>query len=307
MPVFERTVNFFAAAGMDGGQALEWNRRMYFVGGFNGTIYNGGTFCSPNGQDVFIANAHNDASSLSGRAFHRMVVHENRLFVTGGFDGTNALNDCWMYDGKWTRIATNIGGARYGHLMWSFDGRLFVSGGTDGSNVLSDVWTSYDGTIWRRLIAANTTLGRFMSAGCVYDKRMYFTGGTNGTAALQDVYSSVNGMDWVRHAAPPDFPACCCHTLTSWNNKMVLITGATGFDQRSVSGVFAPSQLWYSEDGTHWVRGSDDLEFSRANHAAFAYGERQRLIVTCGTDGATRYADIWQTRGEEFLNRAWAW
>jgi hypothetical protein len=89
---------------------------------------------------------------------------------------------------------------------------------------------------------------------------------------------------------------------------MVLITGATGFDQRSVSGVITPSQLWYSEDGTHWVRGADDLEFTRANHAAFAFTEKHRLIVTCGIDAAAvRYADIWQTRGEEFLNRAWAW
>jgi N-acetylneuraminic acid mutarotase len=140
MPVFERTVNFFSAAGMDGGQALEWNKKMYFTGGFNGTIYNGGTFMSPNGQEIFVENAHNAASSYNGRAYHRMVLHDNRLFITGGFDGAAALNDCWMYNGSvWTRVATNIGGARYGHLMWSFDNRLFIAGGNNGSAVLSDI------------------------------------------------------------------------------------------------------------------------------------------------------------------------
>jgi len=307
MPVFQRTVNFFTLAGMEGVQALEWNKRMYFVGGFNGTLYFGGTISSPNGQDIFMENAHNDASSLTGRAYHRMVVHDNRLFVTGGFDGTNALNDCWMYDGKWTRVAADIGGARYGHLMWAYDGRLFIAGGSNGTVLLTDIWVSYDGTTWRELVANHPLLTREMSAGCVYDNRMWFTGGLDAIAAQRDVYSSVNGMDWVRHAAPPDFPACCCHTLTVFNNKMVLIAGATGFSQRSVTGVFSPSQLWYSEDGTHWVRGADDLEFSRANHCAFAYTEQQRLVVSSGTDGVTRYSDIWQTIGEEFLNRAWAW
>lgn len=309
MPVFERTVNFFAAAGFEGAQAVDFNKRMYFVGGFNGTIYSGATIYSPNGQEVFIANAHNAATSLSGRAFHRMVIHDNRLFVTGGYDGTNALNDCWMYDGsQWTRVATNIGGARYAHLMWAYDNRLFIAGGTNGTNTLSDIWCSFDGTNWTRIVAAHPLLSRSFSAGCVYDNKMWFTGGFDGTAAIRDVYSSVDGRNWTRHAAPPDFPACCSHTLTSFNNKMVLITGGTGITTRSTTGIFNPSQLWYSENGTEWVRGADDLEFSRANAAAFAYTEQQRLIVTCGIDsGSTRYADIWQTIGEEFLNRAWAW
>ena len=307
MPVFERSVNFFAVLGFEGVQACEWNKQMYAVGGYNGTLYSGATFRSPNGQEVYTESTHNDASALSGRAFHRMVVHENRLFVTGGYGASGALNDCWMYDGKWTRVSTDIGGARYGHVMWAYDGRLYISGGTDGTNTLSDVWASYDGTNWRRLIAANNTLSRSFAAGCVFDNKMYLTGGFNGTAAIRDVWTSVNGINWETQAIPPGFPATCGHTLTSFDNKMVLLSGGTSFSTRNFTGIFNPSQLWYSENGTLWVLGSDDLEFSRVNAAAFAFTEQQRLVVTCGYDGTNRYADIWQTRGVEFLDRDQDW
>lgn len=306
MPIFERTVDF-PGGGYEGLQGCEWNKQMYFVGGFDGTDYWGITVRSPNGQEIFYENMHNDATSITGRAFHRMIVHENRLYVTGGYDGTSALNDCWVYDGKWTRVATDIGGARYGHVMWSFNGRLYISGGTDGTTIFDDVWTSAEGSHWDRVLDDNNTLSRSFAAGCVYDNKMYLTGGYDGSAAIRDVLTTVDGYNWETQAVPPAFPATCGHTLTSFDNKLVLMSGGTSYTTRAFSGIFNPTQLWYSENGTLWVLGSDDLEFSRVNATAFAFTEQQRLIVSGGFDGTNRYRDIWQTRGVEFLDRDQDW
>jgi hypothetical protein len=303
MPVFGRTLNLFQAAGFEGLKAVEWNKSMYAVGGYNGTIYSGATFRSPDGQNIEIPNPHGNASSITGRAHHGMVAHNNRIFVTGGYNASGALNDCWMYDGKWTRVCENIGGARYAHLMWSFDNRLYIAGGESAaSTYYDDVWASYDGVTWRKVLDNSPTLTRSFSAGCVWDNKMWFVGGYLA-AALRDVWCSVNGFTWEQQLTANDLPALCGHTVTVFDNKMVLIGGCSGWAQRSWTGVTSPSGLYYSENGSQWIRGADDLEFTRTSHAAFAFTDKQRLVVSCGTNGTVRYADIWQSIGCEMFGR----
>jgi hypothetical protein len=303
MPVFERTVDFFTVLGIEGIQAVEYNQNMYAFGGYNGAIYGNATYRTPNGQDVTVVNFGDDATSFTRRAHHRAVVHDGKIALVGGYNGAAALSDVWLYDNGWTRVCTNFGNTLYGHALYSYDNRLFVVGGTDGTTEFGDCWASYDGTNWRRLVTGYSVLQRAFAGYCVYDNKMWLIGGWDGTATISDSYCSVNGITWERQEVPADFPALCGHTVTVFDNKMVLIGGGTAYDQRTISGV--GGNLWYSFHGAEWIRGADDLEFSRAFHAAFAYTDKQRLIVTCGTDGVNRYADIWQTRGCEFLNRAW--
>jgi len=302
MPVFERTVTY-QVTGLEGIEGIEWNNNMYFFGGWNGTTYDGSTHFSSDGLNVVNCNQDNDATSFTRRAYHKAVVHENKIYLTGGFNGT-AFNDCWVYDGIWHKVCDNIGGARYGHAMYSFNNKLWIVGGFNNATLLNDCWVSSEGTHWDRVVTGYNLLSRYFSGFCVYDKRMWLIGGFDGTAAIRDCYSSVDGFTWERQSVPPDFPAVCGHTVTVFDNKMVLLGGGTAWSQRTLAGVTA--KLWYSFTGQEWINGADDLEIARGLHFAFAWTHKQRLMAGCGVDAAAvRYADLWQTRGVEFLTKAW--
>jgi hypothetical protein len=67
-----------------------------------------------------------------------------KLWVVGGTDGKNSLNDVWFSpDGRqWTRATGQAAFTpRWGHAVEGFDRRLWVLGGQDGE-YRSDVWRS---------------------------------------------------------------------------------------------------------------------------------------------------------------------
>jgi hypothetical protein len=304
MACFELAVTY-APLGIAGLAACYFDKKIVIVGGFDGTNYHGFAIQSPDGVNwtatSFLGSAINPA-----RAYHAMCILDNRIFISGGYNGA-ALGDVWMSnDGvQFTRCQANAFPARYGHAMFAHDERLWVVGGYTGAAILSDVWCSYDGVNWKRIVDNQSiilvsNIARYFMGYCTYDNRMWMAGGIGPTGVLQSVFSSVNGMDWVRGQTPADFPALHSCSLTSFNNKMVLIGGDTSAQRGTVS-----SQLWYSEHGQSWILGCPNVGFNVSNHAAVSVTEQQRLYVGGGFDGTNYSSNIWRTVGEEFLNRAW--
>lgn len=79
----------------------------------------------------------------------------NKVYVGGGFDGTNRLNDFWAFDqstGTWVRIADFPGTARNSAVAFSINGKGYVGTGYDENDTkLKDFW-EYDptGNTWTR-------------------------------------------------------------------------------------------------------------------------------------------------------------
>jgi hypothetical protein len=300
MACFELAVTY-APFGVAGLVAVYFNKRIIVIGGFDGTFYHGFVVQSQNGMDWNIV-AQNASGILPARAYHAAAILDNRIFISGGTNGT-AMSDVWMSnDGeRFTRIAANAFPARYQHAMFAHDNRLWVVGGYTGAANLTDCWCSYDGVSWKRVLNGYSILARRNMGYCTYNNRMWMVGGINAAGTVvNECYSSLNGYEWVLGQNPADFPALCGCSLTAFNNKMVLIGGSA--DAQRGAGTH---QLWYSYHGQEWILGCPNIGFNVMEHAAVSVTEQQRLYVGGGYDGAAYSGNVWRTVGEEFLNRAW--
>ena len=87
------------------------------------------------------------------RMGHACVVHNNRLWVLGGFgeDG-NALKEVWScgVNGDWKQHTTALWPARCMHAAIAYDGKMWVYGGVTEpfADPLQDMWKSSNGDNW---------------------------------------------------------------------------------------------------------------------------------------------------------------
>src|SRR6266511_4696837 len=96
------------------------------------------------------------ATSPTARAYAWTAfdaAHGNTVLF-GGFDGTNNLNDTWLWDGSdWNLVhpATSPSARQSAGIAYdSTHHRVILFGGFDGTNYLSDTW-GWDGSNWHQL------------------------------------------------------------------------------------------------------------------------------------------------------------
>jgi hypothetical protein len=116
--------------------------RIWVIGGNDGAFQNDvwSSLDGANWSPVTVA-------SFAGRAGHVCLVYDSKLWLIGGFDGTNALNDVWSSpDGaNWTLETANGGfSLRYGHggAVFGPGPSMWIVSGRDGLNLWIDVWRS---------------------------------------------------------------------------------------------------------------------------------------------------------------------
>src|SRR5215216_625284 len=89
------------------------------------------------------------SSEFDGSARTEAVTFtvDDKVYIGGGYDGTNRLNDFWVFDqaiGAWLKIADFPGVARNSAVAFSVDGKGYVGTGVDDDdNKLKDIW-EYD-------------------------------------------------------------------------------------------------------------------------------------------------------------------
>jgi hypothetical protein len=91
-----------------------------------------------------------DAPHPANRRAHTAVLYNNKIWVYGGGNGTNALDDVWTlsvnvpYDQmRWEEVKINGSdrpGNRGYHTANLVGNIMVVLGGSDGSECFSDVW-----------------------------------------------------------------------------------------------------------------------------------------------------------------------
>ena len=78
------------------------------------------------------------------RSLHVGIVLQDALYIFGGYDGSNRVNDFHKFDfkrQKWSQInTTTTPSARDRHVVVSFGKSLFIFGGYDGNNRVNDFW-----------------------------------------------------------------------------------------------------------------------------------------------------------------------
>ena len=265
---------------------------------------------------ALLLSCNNPASSpdptLSRRSAHAVAVLNDELYLIGGNDGTNQLNDVWKStDGRsWTRVLTHTPSPpstqfsrRSAHAVAVLNDELYLIGGNDGTNQLNDVWKSTDGRSWTRVLTDTDSppstqfSRRFGHEAVVLNDELYLIGGLGGTNALNDVWKSTDGRSWTRVLtdtdSPPStqFPGRYRHEAVVLGNAIYLI-GGFGNDLLN--------DVWKSTDGQSWTRVLTDTksppstQFSRRfGHEAVVLGNALYLIG--GLDGRNRLNDVWKS------------
>jgi len=176
---------------------------------------------------------------LTPRRWHASVSIGNKLYVLGGFDGTNRLRACEVFDprtGIWSPIAP-MHEARDGHAAVALPtGHIFVMGGYNGTQrVASCEIYDINKNVWRRVasmrcaregLAAATFVcpvptsaqalrGRYSKPGDSTKQTqlyVYATGGYDGTDYLRstEVYDPIRNL-WL--SGPPLRSARYLHSV----------------------------------------------------------------------------------------------
>ena len=98
------------------------------------------------------------ASGLTAGIGHALLFHQDKLWVTGGGNGSSVYSKVYYSsDGaSWTDAsATGSWSGRNHHAATAFDGKLWVAGGgSNGSSLLNDVLRSSDGKTWTQVTSS---------------------------------------------------------------------------------------------------------------------------------------------------------
>ena len=259
---------------------------IFVLGGWwGGSNYSNDVWWSADGESWQQGKANNSVGWPS-RQLHQAVVHNGRMYVLGGNDGTRR-NDVWSSaDGEnWQQEKANnsVGWtARDRHQAVVHNGRLYVLGGYDGAG-RNDVWSSADGENWGLVTGSADWLARTQHQAVVHNGRIYVMGGFDG-GYRNDVWSSADGENWDLVTGSADWPVRARHQAVVHNGRMYVLGG---FDGHFLNDV------WSSADGSSWrFEGNADWG-GRGYHQAVSYAGRLYVLGGYGSNNYTN--DVWSS------------
>lgn len=271
--------------------ACEWNNRIIIAGGLSTAgAYLNDVWESSDG--IIWNRLCTGINSFSVRSGHVLLVHDNRLYVIGGYNGTSYFSDVWTsLDGtKWDRIANSAFTTREFHAAYSLNNKLFVVGGYNGS-VVTDVWRSPDGVIWNRLLNSYGRISKYSCGFCVFNNRAHLICGYNGTTTYNTDVSSADGENWDITGSSCGLPTAYDMAAAVFDNRIVL-TG--GYFSRSAA---ESRELFYSGDGEKYHCGVKNMGFTIDQHKMVALKNPNRLFILFGYNGSAVRTDVWQSTG----------
>ena len=224
-------------------------------------------------------------AAWSARREHSSVVFDDKIWVLGGWDGSNNKNDVWYSaDGiNWTRATIAAAwSARYGHSSVVFDGKIWVLGGWDGSNNKNDVWYSTDGINWVEITTTAAWSARREHSSVVFDDKIWVLVGYDGSNNKNDVWYSTDGINWTRATTAAAWSARYVHSSVVFDDKIWVLGGFDGSRKNDV---------WYSTDGINWTRATIAAAWSaRWGHSSVVFDDK--IWVLGGYDGGNKN-DVW--------------
>ena len=200
-----------------------------------------------------------DSAAFSKRAGHTSLVFDNKIWVIGGYDGTNYHNDVWFSsDGiNWTEATGNAPfSTRWKHASVVYDNKIWVIGGQsdDPTDTLvnlyySDVWYSSNGVDWTMAVD-NPFEERYGHTLTVFDGKMWVIGGYPSNFDTDNVWQSSNGVNW---------------TLVNDNVPYGIdLRGHSAFEfQNELWMTNTYEDIWKTNNGTIWDLELEDSAFLR--------------------------------------------
>lgn len=233
------------------------------------------------------------------RNSHSSVVLNGALYVIGGIDGKNNLNDVWKSkDGgvSWEQIAKEQRfPVRRLHSSVVLGGAIYVIGGRQNEyHRLNDVWKSQDSGVSWEQVTANTGFSKRSShSSVVLDGAIYVIGGyTEYGESLSEVWKSENGgVSW-RQVATGKFQGRHSHSSVVRDGDIYIIGG------RNTRSSIYFDEVWKSENGgADWKQIAINSFPARRNHSSVVWND---AIYVVGGQGAVNfttvvYDDVWKS------------
>lgn len=149
-------------------------------------------------------------SNLPQRVFYGSVVFGGRIWIVGGYDGKNYLNDVWnSADGvRWERVVAEAPWSpRTKSVFTVFKDEMWLLGGgvIDGETEKNptserEVWATKDGKNWRRVQADLNR--KWRGTPVVFDGKLWLVGANRGGTFESAVWMTEDGSKWKELSAP---------------------------------------------------------------------------------------------------------
>ncbi|WP_185937257.1 Kelch repeat-containing protein [Chitinophaga polysaccharea] len=225
-------------------------------------------------------------------------VIDNKAYVGTGYDGTERLQDFWVYDvdqNQWTQITSFPGVARNGAVGMAMAGKGYVGTGYDGLNKLNDFY-EYDpvAKTWTKKANFKGT-ARYGAVAFALNDKGFITTGYDGNW-LKD--------NWKFDPTAPDAEAWT--QVESMNSgkrtdASVFVIGNKAYVCMGTANA-ANVTDFYAFDGTHWATlnpianvndDSFDDDYNFAGSSAAAFSMQGKGYIVSGIKGSYSAA-VWE-------------
>lgn len=235
-------------------EIVEFNNRLWSIGGFSSTGITNGISYSEDGVNW---------TTLSDVPFperfgHEAVVYQNKLWVIGGMSSNGKLlNDIWFSeDGKnWTKALDNATfSPRNGHKTIVYGNQLWLVGGgnTYDSRVTkyNDVWNTTNGIDWYPMGTDEKLTEVVNHEMFIFKNSMWLAGGLYN----DKIWKTDMGVFWKTPDTDLQLPSDASTNSTFIVPSIKIIDNRIWLFYQSVIGSGAPSttKVVYSEDGVKW-------------------------------------------------------
>ncbi|XP_062398648.1 leucine-zipper-like transcriptional regulator 1 isoform X1 [Sardina pilchardus] len=224
------------------------------------------------------------------RSKHTVVAYRDAIYVFGGDNGKNMLNDLLRFDVKdcsWCRAFTTgtPPAPRYHHSAVVYGSSMFVFGGYTGdiysnSNLKNknDLFEYKFATgQWTEWKVEGRLVARSAHGATVYNDKLWIFAGYDGNARLNDMWTiGLQDRDqacWVEIEQSGEIPPSCCNfPVAVCQDKMFVFSGQSG--AKITNNLFQfefNGHIWTRIPTEHLLRGSPPPPQRRYGHTMVAF------------------------------------
>uniref|UniRef100_A0A667YPV5 Leucine zipper like post translational regulator 1 n=1 Tax=Myripristis murdjan TaxID=586833 RepID=A0A667YPV5_9TELE len=232
------------------------------------------------------------------RSKHTVVAYRDAIYVFGGDNGKNMLNDLLRFDVKdcsWCRAFTTgtPPAPRYHHSAVVYGSSMFVFGGYTGdiysnsnlknkNDLFEYKFATGQWTEWK--VEGSLPVARSAHGATVYNDKLWIFAGYDGNARLNDMWTiSLQDREhacWEEIDQSGEIPPSCCNfPVAVCRDKMFVFSGQSGakitnnlFQFEFKDFTHIPTLFWWTRIPTeHLLRGSPPPPQRRYGHTMVAF------------------------------------
>ncbi|KAF4673607.1 Leucine-zipper-like transcriptional regulator 1 [Perkinsus olseni] len=247
---------------------------------------------------------HNSGVPPRARSLHVSVVVDDSMYVFGGYDGSNRVNDFYKYHfptKAWSTVSyySPRPSARDRHVAVAYRGNIYIFGGYDGSTRVNDFWL-YDTQAQSWALVAHAVIGSSSILPFNYD---ISCDAPDGKVFLEFIKRALNAefvhfnvsvltekgqVPSARHS----------HSAVEYNGSMYVFGGYDGNYRNDFHAFNFVAEKWSPVEVNN-AGGSGP----RARYRTSAVVHKDSMLVFGGHDGSKHLNDFYMF---DFFTSTWA-